>query len=39
MKPCGYVILLQVWDRTIVGSSYSSHNYNFTDVGFCLRAP
>jgi hypothetical protein len=39
MDPCGYVILLQVWDRTIVGSRPGSHNYNFTDVGFCLRAP
>ncbi len=37
MEPCGYVILLQVWDRTIVSSYPGSHNYNFTDVGFCLR--
>lgn len=36
--PCGYVTLLQVWDRTIVGSVPGSHNYNEDDVGFCLRA-
>jgi hypothetical protein len=39
MQPCGYVVLLQVWDRSIVGSYPNSHNYNFTDVGFCLRKP
>ena len=39
MDPCGYVVMLQVWDRTIVGSQPGSHNYNFTDVGFCLRSP
>jgi hypothetical protein len=37
MKPCGYVVLLQVWDRTILNSHPDSHNYNFYDVGFCLR--
>lgn len=37
MTPCGYVILLQVWDRSIVGSQPGSHNYNYFDVGFCLR--
>ena len=37
MTPCGYVILLQVWDRSIVGSQPGSHNYNYYDVGFCLR--
>jgi hypothetical protein len=37
MTPCGYVILLQVWDRSIVGSQPGSHNYNYSDVGFCLR--
>jgi hypothetical protein len=37
MQPCGYVVLLQVWDRSIVGSQPGSHNYNFYDVGFCLR--
>ena len=38
MKPCGYVILLQAWDRSIVNSHPDSHNYNQDDVGFCLRA-
>ncbi len=37
MTPCGYVILLQVWDRSIVNSHPGSHNYNYFDVGFCLR--
>ena len=34
--PCGYVVRVQVWDRTICGSSPSSHNYNADDKGFCL---
>lgn len=38
MKPCGYVVQLQAWDRSIVGSKSGSHNYNHTEVGFCLRA-
>ena len=38
MKPCGYVVLLQVWDRAIVSSQPGSHNANFFDVGFCLRS-
>lgn len=37
MKPCGYVVLLQIWDRSIINSHPASHNYNFYDVGFCLR--
>jgi len=37
MKQCGYVVLLQVWDRSIINSSPGSHNYNQDDVGFCLR--
>ena len=37
MKPCGYVVLLQVWDRSIINSHPGSHNYNYYDVGFCLR--
>lgn len=36
MKPCGYVVLLQVWDRSIVNSVPGSHNYSFYDVGFCV---
>jgi hypothetical protein len=38
MKPCGYVVLLQVWDRAIRNSVPGQHNYNKDDVGFCLRA-
>ncbi len=37
MKPCGYVVLLQIWDRTILNSVPGQHNYNYYDVGFCLR--
>ncbi len=37
MKPCGYVVLLQVWDRAIVNSAPGSHNYNSYDLGFCLK--
>jgi len=39
MTPCGYVVVLQVWDRSIVGSYPGSHNYNEAQVGFCLRTP
>jgi hypothetical protein len=38
MAPCGYVLLLQAWDRSIVNSHPGAHNYNKDDVGFCLRA-
>lgn len=38
MKPCGYVVRLDVWDRSIVGSHPGSHNGNHIEVGFCLRA-
>lgn len=37
MEPCGYVVVLQAWDRTIVNSVPGQHNYNQDDVGFCLR--
>jgi hypothetical protein len=37
MQPCGYVVLLQIWDRSILNSVPGQHNYNFYDVGFCLR--
>lgn len=37
MEPCGYVVLLQIWDRSILNSVPGQHNYNYTDVGFCLR--
>ncbi len=38
MKPCGYVVRLDVSDRSIVNSYPGSHNANNTAVGFCLRA-
>ncbi len=38
MKPCGYVVRLDVWDRSIVNSHPGSHNWNHIEVGFCLRA-
>jgi hypothetical protein len=38
MKPCGYVVRLDVSDRSIVGSFPNSHNSNHIEVGFCLRA-
>lgn len=37
MVPCGYVVELRVYDRSIVGSQPNSHNSNYDDVGFCLR--
>jgi hypothetical protein len=37
MKPCGYVVRLDVSDRTIVHSSPFVHNSNHIEVGFCLR--
>lgn len=39
MHPCGYVVMLQVHDRSIVGSVPGSHNTNHISVGFCLRGP
>jgi hypothetical protein len=36
MIACGYVVQLQAWDNSIVGSSPGSHNYNHAEVGFCL---
>jgi len=38
MAPCGYVVLLKAWDRSILNSVPGQHNYNQDDVGFCLRA-
>ncbi len=38
MKPCGYVVRLDVSDRTIVNSLPGEHNENNIEVGFCLRA-
>lgn len=37
MKPCGYVVRLEVYDRTILHSVPFSHNWNHISVGFCLR--
>ena len=39
MTPCGYVVELDVWDRSIVNSSPGSHNPASNSVGFCLLAP
>ena len=36
LPPCGYVVQLNVWDRSIVDSSPNSHNYMPASVGFCL---
>lgn len=37
MKPCGYVVRLDVSDRTIVGSMPGQHHSNNIEVGLCLR--
>ena len=39
LTPCGYVIRLDVYDRTIVGSQPGSHNGRSDDTGLCLRKP
>lgn len=36
MEPCGYVVRVRVWDRSIRGSSPGHHNYNTDEKGFCL---
>ena len=36
MTPCGYVVRLRVWDRTIIGSRPGKHNRATDDKGFCL---
>jgi hypothetical protein len=38
MKPCGYALVLDVWDRTNVNSGQTS-NYNWASIGFCVRVP
>lgn len=35
MNPCGYVIRIDVYDRTIINSSYIGH-HDADDEGFCL---
>lgn len=37
MKPCGYVVLVEAWDRSILNSA-SQGNYSRQSVGLCLRA-
>lgn len=37
MPPCGYVVELRAYDRSIVGSRPGSWNPGYDDVGFCLR--
>lgn len=37
MQPCGYVVRLDVYDRTIVGGDHHGW-HDFASVGFCLRA-
>ena len=38
MTPCGYVVQLDVADRSIVNSSPGNHNHGSNSVGFCLLA-
>lgn len=38
MAPCGYVVLLEVWDRTIY-SCNANGRYARDSVGFCLEEP
>jgi hypothetical protein len=40
MDPCGYVVALEAWDRSIVGSAPGLHNgAGPKAVGFCLEEP
>jgi hypothetical protein len=36
MKPCGYVVHLSVYDRTIRGSASGPGNHAGTDTGFYI---
>jgi len=38
MRPCGYALVLGVWDRTNVNSGQTSH-YAQASIGFCVRLP
>lgn len=38
MKPCGYALVLDVWDRTNVDSGRTS-NHGSAAIGFCVRDP
>ncbi len=37
MRPCGYVVAVHVYDRTIVNSYPGSHNHAGYEAGLCLR--
>ncbi|MBV9443881.1 MAG: hypothetical protein JO217_14460 [Acidobacteriaceae bacterium] len=37
LPPCGYVVVLNAYDRTIVDSGFIG-NYNDNSTGFCLKA-
>jgi hypothetical protein len=39
MPPCGYVVYLWVWDRTIRGSASGHHNSKSDSKGFCVILP
>jgi hypothetical protein len=36
IDPCGYAMILNVWDRTNVNSG-GGNNYNNASVGFCIQ--
>jgi hypothetical protein len=38
MDPCGYAVILQAWDRSILGSAPGSGNGASDSKGFCLRS-
>lgn len=35
-KPCGYVLRLEVYSRSIIDSGPGGHHGNYSDVGFCV---
>jgi hypothetical protein len=37
LPKCGYVVLLNMSDRSIVNSSPGSHKHALASVGFCLQ--
>lgn len=36
MQTCGYVVQVDVWDRSVLNSSPGGHNHALDDKGFCL---
>jgi len=38
MEPCGYVVAIHVWDRTIINSGPGKRRSK-DDEGFCLIEP